>query len=139
MLQAVLIKDNERLNLCLKRHVYPSNLVLIESIYNQNILNQVRSNCSFYIHGHSAGGTNPALVEAMNLGLPVFTFDCPYNRATTYNKAKYFKNTHDLQNLIHNTSDEDLRILGQLMLELGKEKYSWSVISKKYEELFNQT
>ena len=45
------------------------NLILLEAIYDRNKLDILRSNCKMYIHGHSAGGTNPSLVEAMYLGL----------------------------------------------------------------------
>ncbi len=44
------------------------------------------------MHGHSAGGTNPSLVEAMYLGLPVFAYGVQYNKETTHNKANYFDN-----------------------------------------------
>lgn len=33
-----------------------------------------------YFHGHSVGGTNPALVQAMTLGAPVVARDTVYNR-----------------------------------------------------------
>lgn len=44
---------------------------MLSPIYDISILNILRSNCSFYIHGHSAGGTNPSLVEAMFLENPL--------------------------------------------------------------------
>ena len=69
------------------------NIYLLEPIYDQNILNQLRSNCYLYIHGHSAGGTNPSLVEAMYLELPIIAYDINYNRETTSNKALYFKDS----------------------------------------------
>jgi len=50
------------------------------AVYDLNVLNVLRSNCSIYLHGHSAGGTNPSLVEAMFFAKPIFAFDCVYNR-----------------------------------------------------------
>ncbi|MTI30976.1 DUF1972 domain-containing protein, partial [Xanthovirga aplysinae] len=73
------------------------NLFLLDPIYDQNKLNQLRSNASLYIHGHSAGGTNPSLVEAMTLELPVICWDVAYNRYTTGNKAIYFHSHEDLR------------------------------------------
>ena len=67
-----------------------SNLILLDAIYDRDKLDIIRSNCTLYIHGHSAGGTNPSLVEAMYLGLPVFAFSSGYNEYTTENKALYF-------------------------------------------------
>ena len=66
------------------------NIILVEAIYDQNILNVFRSNCYVYIHGHSAGGTNPSLVEAMNLSLPIIAYDCNFNRYTTENNHGWF-------------------------------------------------
>lgn len=111
------------------------NIHLLDPIYNQDILNQIRSNCTIYLHGHSAGGTNPALVEAMNLGLPVFAFDCSYNRATTLNDSLYFKDVDELRNLVEYTSKETLHSLGKSMLKIAKENYTWEKISNQYYEL----
>lgn len=108
------------------------NINLIDPIYNPEILNQIRSNCALYLHGHSAGGTNPALVEAMNLGLPVFAFDCVYNRATTLNEALYFKDKEDLKMLIGSASEEKCKLLGEKMLVIAKEKYIWEKIASQY-------
>ena len=43
------------------------NIQLIDPVYDLDVLYVLRNNCCFYIHGHSAGGTNPSLVEAMFL------------------------------------------------------------------------
>ena len=111
------------------------NFYLLDPIYDQVILNQIRSNCAIYLHGHSAGGTNPALIEAMNLGLPVYTFDCAYNRETTLNKAIYFKNVTELIELIQYTSKETLIALGETMLKIANERYTWELISDEYYNL----
>ena len=64
------------------------NILLLDPIYEPHTVNWLRSNARVYIHGHSAGGTNPSLVEAMNLSLPILAFDCVYNRATTVLQPK---------------------------------------------------
>lgn len=114
------------------------NLRLLDAIYNQNILNQIRSNCSIYIHGHSAGGTNPSLVEAMNLSLPIFAFDVTYNRSTTFDKAKYFNSSEDLIELISNIDSIDLKELGKTMKEIAEENYTWKYIASEYAKLFEK-
>ena len=51
----------------------------------------IRSTLSYvYVHGHSAGGTNPSLVEMMHFEKPIIAFDCVYNRATMEDKGQYF-------------------------------------------------
>ena len=118
------------------------NIHLLNPIYEPHIVNRLRSNARVYIHGHSAGGTNPSLVEAMNLSLPILAFDCVYNRATTEEKCLYWKIPDDLQNLMkklcHSESDsESLREkIAREMGEAGKRLYSWERIARQYNELY---
>ncbi|WP_294017104.1 DUF1972 domain-containing protein [uncultured Treponema sp.] len=118
------------------------NIHLLNPIYEPHIVNWLRSNARVYIHGHSAGGTNPSLVEAMNLYLPILAFDCVYNRATTEEKCLYWKTPDDLQNLMkklcHSESDsESLREkIAREMGEAGKRLYSWERIARQYNELY---
>lgn len=111
------------------------NIQLLNPIYDQDILNQIRSNCSVYIHGHSAGGTNPGLVEAMSLSLPIFTYDCVYNRETTLDKGFYFSNTLELKLLIQETTEDALKNVGSILFEVSKEMYTWRIISTQYYNL----
>jgi len=112
------------------------NIFLLDPIYDQNILNQIRSNCFIYMHGHSAGGTNPSLVEAMYLGLPIFAFGVEYNRETTQNKAKYFNDKDELLELLKNINDDELKKVADDMQQVAKENYTWKKISEQYADLF---
>ena len=112
------------------------NIYLLEPIYNQNILNQLRSNCYLYIHGHSAGGTNPSLVEAMYLELPIIAYDVNYNRETTNNKARYFKNKIDLTNHLKSLNKKEISSIGLEMKNIANDNYTWNLISEKYSKLF---
>lgn len=114
------------------------NIYLLDSIYNQTILNQIRSNCHIYMHGHSAGGTNPSLVEAMYLGLPIFAYGIQYNRETTQNKALYFNNQDELRELLKNADKKILQKVAIDMKILAEENYTWKKISKKYSKLFQK-
>jgi glycosyltransferase involved in cell wall biosynthesis len=121
-----------------KKYVNKPNLILLDAIYNQKELNLLRSNCEIYLHGHSAGGTNPALVEAMNLGLAVFAFDCEFNKFTTNFKASYFKNSKELIGLINTTSKDYIENNKKSMLSIAKEDYQWKTIASKYSKKFNK-
>ncbi len=116
-----------------KNYVNKENLCLLNPIYDQPLLNQIRSNGSLYIHGHSAGGTNPSLVEAMHLKLQVVAFDVNYNRFTTDNNAYFFENTHQLVNIIENNF---VSIYNKKMVDkafvYSEEHYKWEHISRKY-------
>jgi len=109
-----------------------SNLRLIHPIYDQNVLDQLRANCYFYLHGHSAGGTNPSLVEAMFLKLPIIAFGVSYNRATTHDEALYFSDSESLIKILGNLSKVDREVISHKMFEIAKKNYTWRNISMKY-------
>lgn len=112
-----------------------SNLFLLDPIYDATLLNQLRSNCKVYIHGHSEGGTNPSLVEAMYLGLPIFSFDIVYNKITTENKAYFFKDAEELSKMIEFESALNLKEMAEELIEVANRRYCWSVIANKYNAL----
>lgn len=114
---------------------YP-NLILLDPIFDISVLNQIRSNCTLYVHGHSAGGTNPSLVEAMHLGVPLACYDNGYNNNTTHNKALFFKNIEELRRIVNETSAKDMEIVGREMKKLAMRYYCWEIIAKQYYDLF---
>lgn len=114
------------------------NLILLDAIYDHRELNLLRSNCKVYLHGHSAGGTNPALVEAMNLGLPIFAYDCVFNRYTTNFQAQYFLSAKELVKKLSVVSENELKMNGAYMLSIAKELYRWELIAEKYSEVFDK-
>lgn len=114
------------------------NIILLDAIYDQQELDLLRSNCAVYIHGHSAGGTNPSLVEAMNLGLLIFAFSSGFNEFTTENKARYFASSVDLQQILKNTKQMELIGIGSDMKSIAKERYQWKIITDKYSEIFEK-
>lgn len=111
------------------------NIYLLDPIYDSFLLNLLRSNATVYVHGHSAGGTNPSLVEAMYLGLPILSFDVAYNRETTENQALYFTDAQSLTQTLLDLNDKTLNVLSKKMKEIAERKYRWEVVSTKY---FNQ-
>lgn len=108
------------------------NIIILDPIYNQEQLDILRSNATVYIHGHSAGGTNPSLVEAMNLGLPVVSFGISYNKVTTEYKADYFQTKEELVDIISNFHINAFIKNGKLMKEVADRRYQWKLITKKY-------
>lgn len=118
-----------------EKYTNHKNIILLDAIYDMTELNLLRSNCKIYIHGHSAGGTNPSLVEAMNLGLPIICYSSNYNKYTTESKALYFENKNELTELILSISDATLKEEGILMYEIAKRRYQWKIIAEKYAKL----
>ena len=118
-----------------KQYTHYNNIFILDPIYDQIELDRLRSNCKLYIHGHSAGGTNPSLVEAMYLNLPIIAFDCTYNRETTQNEALFFKTVTDLKKLLYQTSTSHLGQIAKAMKSIADERYRWHVIAGKYKKL----
>lgn len=115
------------------------NLHLIDPVYNQREIDIIRSMAVVYIHGHSAGGTNPSLVEAMYLELPVFAFDVSYNKITTENQAYYFNSSEDLKNLLKNTDEFSLSECAKKMKKIAERRYRWNKIALKYSMLIEES
>ena len=111
------------------------NIHLLDPIYESHEINWIRSNASLYVHGHSAGGTNPSLVEAMNFGLPILAFDCVYNRATTQDECLYWSTEEDIIDLVNN-SESKFDAIAIKMKELGAKEYAWEKIAKQYNDLW---
>lgn len=120
------------------KYGHHENLILLDPIYEQRSIDLLRSNALVYIHGHSAGGTNPSLVEAMYLGLPVMAFGICYNRTTTEGKAKYFKDHRELDALLRNTTTDALSALGTSMKEIADRRYRWPLIAQNYQAMIEK-
>lgn len=111
------------------------NLILLDAIYDRDKLDVLRSNCTLYIHGHSAGGTNPSLAEAMYLALPVIAFASGYNEHTTGNKAIYFSSAAELTALIENYENIDRKKVGDELKQIADRDYRWAHIAEGYKKV----
>ena len=107
------------------------NIRILDSIYDLDVLYTLRKNCRLYVHGHSAGGTNPSLVEAMFFGCPILAYGVEYNRETTFNMAHYYLDAEQLKELSMNVKQDD----GDLT-DLTYHHYPWKNIIKQYEAIF---
>ena len=107
------------------------NISILDPIYDIDILYILRKNAGMYIHGHSAGGTNPSLVEAMFFNSPILCYDVVYNRETTEQQAYYWANVDELVNLLKRTD-----LSAEAMNIIAHNKYTWETITMKYEMLY---
>ena len=116
-------------------------ITLLDPIYDPEELYHYRQNCMAYIHGHSAGGTNPSLVEMMHFSAPILAFNCDYNRCTLGSSGKFFTTANDLHKLVNDSnfgwgSKEELYTDLVRQNKLAEEKYTWHIICKKYNQMF---
>lgn len=120
-----------------KKYKNVNNIELLDPIYDKDQLYLLRSNAAIYVHGHSAGGTNPSLVEAMYLGLPIISYDVQYNRETTRNSALYFSSLDELLNILNELEKDSLSRLGSAMKDIALKFYKWKIIADKFSQLFD--
>lgn len=72
------------------------NIIFLGSIYNNDDLNCLRHHCNLYFHGHSVGGTNPSLLEAMGSGNLIIAHNNIFNKAVLKENAYYFYTYKDV-------------------------------------------
>lgn len=72
------------------------NIIFYGSIYNMQELNCLRHFCNLYFHGHSVGGTNPSLLEAMGSGNLIIAHNNIFNKAVLKEDAYYFFTPEDV-------------------------------------------
>lgn len=113
------------------------NIHLFDPIYDLGVLGAIRINALAYLHGHSAGGTNPSLVEVMHFGTPVVAFNCDFNKYTTHSSAIYFSNCEDLKKILTRFKlDTDVATtVGLQMKKIASKHYSWDGIGASYFKL----
>jgi len=105
-----------------------------DPVFDKQALSTLREGASLYVHGHSAGGTNPALVEMMHFALPVVAFDCTYNRHTTENQADYFADVDALATILSQFDPDASREQAERMGEIARRRYTWEIVGRQYFE-----
>ncbi len=122
----------------LKKFIDYKNVIFLGSIYDINILNSLRFFSKAYFHGHSIGGTNPSLLEAMACKSFIISHDNIFNKSVLGNDALFFKTDNDITNILSNL-DKLLKNKEQFTtnnLKKIKQNYMWKIIADKYENIF---
>lgn len=116
-------------------------------IYEPAVTSSLRFHSALYLHGHTIGGTNPSLVEAMSAGNPVLAYDNPYNRWVAGEAAVYFADETDvarhLDRLIGDgvpdegsrAPDGELARMSAASRERHHAEFTWERIAASYEAL----
>lgn len=112
----------------------------VGTVYDQELLKAIRINAFAYIHGHSVGGTNPSLLEAMATTNINLLLNVEFNIEVGDSAAIYWgKQPNSLSEIINNVetfSDEYIQKLGKEAKKVIKDRYSWDFIINQYENLF---
>ena len=114
----------------------------VDGIYDQELLKKIRENAYGYIHGHSVGGTNPSLLEALGTLDLCLLYDVGFNREVGENGALYWTlENGSLKNLIEKAdimTPDEIKRLGSIAHKRIKEFYTWQRINSQYEYEFKK-
>lgn len=109
----------------------------VGTVYNQELLRKIRENAFGYLHGHTVGGTNPSLIEALSSTKLNMLIDVGFNREVAENTALYWKiesgSLSDLVNNVEKMKAKQIDQLGKLSTQRIESSYNWIDICNKYE------
>lgn len=125
--------DDNKFGAYLKnKHRNNHNIIFVGGIYNLNHLDNLRYFSRLYFHGHSVGGTNPSLLEAMASNALIIAHDNIFNRGILGNDAFYFKTSLDIRNVLNDLNKEKQQdIIGNNRHKI-QNIYSWEKINHAY-------
>ena len=122
---------------CYQRFRNFSNIRFLGPVYDDTVLHELRFFCRLYIHGHSVGGTNPSLLEAMACSAVILAHDNIFNRAVLRNNAYYFSNADQLRIVSSGyAQQEEQRRWKRENIRRIEEYYNWDNITDKIEAAF---
>ena len=111
-------------------------------VYDQELLKKIREKAYAYLHGHSVGGTNPSLLEALGSTKLNLLYDVGFNREVGEDAALYWTcKEGSLSGLIETAdhmSGEQINNYGLLAKRRIEDFYRWESIVNQYQELFHR-
>lgn len=107
------------------------------AIYDQKIVQSLRYHAIAYLHGHTVGGTNPSLVEALAASNPVIAHDNRYNRWVAQDAALYFDSPERFSDAVQEILSspgrrDELRNASRTRFE---QEFTWEHVAGQYEQL----
>ena len=74
----------------------------VGAVYDKPLLDTLRQCSAYYFHGHSVGGTNPSLLQAMATRCSIIAHDNVYNKSVLRDNALFFVGTDELKEILLN-------------------------------------
>ncbi|MBU0663456.1 MAG: DUF1972 domain-containing protein [Proteobacteria bacterium] len=116
-------------------------VIFCGAIYDQEVVAALRYHCLFYVHGHTVGGTNPSLVEAMGAGNAILAHGNKFNRwVTGPDAARFFQDEPEclakMDELL--TSPTTIVSMKEASRKRFLEAFTWEKVMRAYETCFNR-
>ena len=112
----------------------------VGTVYDQELLKKIRENAYAYFHGHTVGGTNPSLIEALGSTDLNLLVNVGFNREVAIDSALYWDREEgklaQLINQVDNKPEEEIKALGLKAKERVQKAYTWKKICERYEDVF---
>ena len=112
----------------------------VGTVYDQELLKKIRENAYAYFHGHTVGGTNPSLIEALGSTDLNLLVDVGFNKEVAEDCALYWsREPGSLAKLIDKADQmslEEIKELGAKAKKRVAEEYTWEKICGQYEDAF---
>lgn len=112
------------------------NVRFIGGVYDKERLSVLRHCSKAYFHGHSVGGTNPSLLEAMAAGNVIIAHDNEFNKEVLNNKGYFFKEEEDISKILMKFESEEFdseqAYYRSEYINRIINYYSWEKIAQKY-------
>jgi glycosyltransferase involved in cell wall biosynthesis len=104
-------------------------------IFDKKIVNSLSAHCSIYFHGHSVGGTNPSLLEAMANNALIAAHNNEFNKSVLENNAYYFSSALDVQKIVNKTcyNGKEKKMVFENKQKI-KALYNWQKVINEYDE-----
>lgn len=112
-------------------------IIFLGGIFNKDNLDNIRYYSTFYLHGHSVGGTNPALLEAMAAQTFILAHDNEFNKSVVKSNAFYFDSVSALAELLKDREiiKKKKTFVKNNLTRIDK-VYRWSIVINQYESYF---
>lgn len=112
----------------------------VGTVYDQELLKKIRENAYAYLHGHTVGGTNPSLIEALGSTDINLLVDVSFNKEVGREAALYWRRENGdlakLINVVDTMESDEIIKLGEMAKKRVREAYTWEKIAKEYEAVF---
>lgn len=124
----------------LMHHKFSSRVRFVGGVYDKNELDSLRHFSKGYLHGHSVGGTNPSLLEAMSCRCFILSHNNPFNKGVLGEEGIYFSTANELTQYFQSMdtlSKENGASFKEKNFEKIVQRYNWDSVTEQYLDLFS--
>lgn len=112
-------------------------VIFVGAVYEPDRLRALRKLCAYYIHGHTVGGTNPSLVEAMCAQNAIIAHANKYNRWVAGSSATYFDSEIELKGILNELDGAYAKASSKGTFARYEQCFTWPSVLGKYLKIVN--